>query len=255
MEKLINKISKLTPSEEKVFEFIYNNRAKVTNMKITDLARDSYSSKTVIINMCQKLGFEGFSDFKYYLKTQNKSEVEALGPKDSIATLEENIEKTFRLVDDKSYDRIAREIVNSGMVYIFARGTSKAAAYHLNHLLLTIGVKCIFVKDYNLLTLVSNTLKSNEIIVLISLSGMTEKILEAANIAKVKGAKRIAITSFENNELSRISDYALYCSSEDTKTKYNDSSSRIGMFIIIELLVADIKRVMEKSGRAVKSEE
>ena len=33
------------------------------NMKITDLAREALTSKTVIINMAQKLGFLGYADF------------------------------------------------------------------------------------------------------------------------------------------------------------------------------------------------
>lgn len=38
-------------------------------MKITDLAKNSLVSKTVIINMAQKLGFSGYVDLKYYLKS------------------------------------------------------------------------------------------------------------------------------------------------------------------------------------------
>jgi DNA-binding MurR/RpiR family transcriptional regulator len=108
------------------------------------------------------------------------------------------------------------------------------------------GIKCVFVDDYNLLTLVSNTLEKDELVILISLSGNTQKILEVANIAKVKEVKTIAITSFGNNELSKISDYTLHCVSSDTETKHNDSISRIGMFIVIEMLVNSIKELNDK---------
>ena len=37
-------------------------------MKITDLAREALTSKTVIINMAQKLGFLGYADFKILFK-------------------------------------------------------------------------------------------------------------------------------------------------------------------------------------------
>ena len=67
-----------------------------------------------------------------------------------------------------------------------------------------------------------------------------------ANIAKVKGSRTIAITSFGNNELSKISDYTLHCVSNDTETKFNDSISRIGMFIVIEMLVNSIKEFSYK---------
>ena len=237
MENLAKLFNKLTNSEQKVFTYIYANQQKVIKMKINDLAKETFTSKTVIINLSQKLGFEGFSDLKYYLKSNNSADDDIKVLEDLQYGLKQNIEKTFVVIEADLYKKISREVIEAKTVYVFARGTSKAAGYYLNHLLLTLGIKCIFVKDYNLLTLVGNTLESDELVILISLSGNTEKILEVANIAKVKGSRTIAITSFGNNELSKISDYTLHCVSNDTETKFNDSISRIGMFIVIEMLV------------------
>ena len=241
MENLAKLFNKLTNSEQKVFTYIYANQQKVIKMKINDLAKETFTSKTVIINLSQKLGFEGFSDLKYYLKSNNSADDDIKVLEDLQYGLKQNIEKTFVVIEADLYKKISREVIEAKTVYVFARGTSKAAGYYLNHLLLTLGIKCIFVKDYNLLTLVGNTLESDELVILISLSGNTEKILEVANIAKVKGSRTIAITSFGNNELSKISDYTLHCVSNDTETKFNDSISRIGMFIVIEMLVNSIK--------------
>ena len=230
MENLAKLFNKLTNSEQKVFTYIYANQQKVIKMKINDLAKETFTSKTVIINLSQKLGFEGFSDLKYYLKSNNSADDDIKVLEDLQYGLKQNIEKTFVVIEADLYKKISREVIEAKTVYVFARGTSKAAGYYLNHLLLTLGVKCIFVKDYNLLTLVGNT----------------EKILEVANIAKVKGSRTIAITSFGNNELSKISDYTLHCVSNDTETKFNDSISRIGMFIVIEMLVNSIKEFSYK---------
>lgn len=246
MENLAKLFNKLTNSEQKVFIYIYANQQKVIKMKINDLAKETFTSKTVIINLSQKLGFEGFSDLKYYLKSNNSADDDIKVLEDLQYGLKQNIEKTFVVIEADLYKKISREVIEAKTVYVFARGTSKAAGYYLNHLLLTLGIKCIFVKDYNLLTLVGNTLESDELVILISLSGNTEKILEVANIAKVKGSRTIAITSFGNNELSKISDYTLHCVSNDTETKFNDSISRIGMFIVIEMLVNSIKEFSYK---------
>ncbi|MCM0648050.1 MurR/RpiR family transcriptional regulator [Clostridium swellfunianum] len=246
MENLAKLFNKLTNSEQKVFTYIYANQQKVMKMKISDLAKETFTSKTVIINLAQKLGFEGFSDLKYYLKSSKGDEDNRKVLEDLQYNLKHNIEKTFVVIEADLYKNITREILAAKTVYVFARGTSKAAGYYLNHLLLTIGIKCVFVDDYNLLALVSNTLEKDELVILISLSGNTAKILEVANIAKVKGVKSIAITAFGNNELSKISDYTLHCVSNDTETKYNDSISRIGMFIVIEMIVNCIKELNAK---------
>jgi RpiR family transcriptional regulator, glv operon transcriptional regulator len=246
MENLAKLFTKLTNSEQKVFSYIYENQQKVMKMKISDLAKETFTSKTVIINLTQKLGFEGFSDFKYHLKSASYAEDDRKVLEDLQYNLKQNIEKTFVIIEPDLYKKITGEMLAAKTIYVFARGTSKAAGYYLNHLLLTMGIKCVFVDDYNLLTLVSNTLEKDELVILISLSGNTQKILEVANIAKVKEVKTIAITSFGNNELSKISDYTLHCVSSDTETKHNDSISRIGMFIVIEMLVNSIKELNDK---------
>ena len=154
----------------KYFNYIYNHQKDVIDMKITDLAREALTSKTVIINMAQKLGFLGYADFKYYLKSgnipkKNKNKYEELENE-----LKDNIE------DIKG---VVREIQKARTIYIAARGTSKAVGSHLNHLLLTLGIRCIFLEDYNLTSIVSRTLDINEIVILISLSGKTEKIFRS----------------------------------------------------------------------------
>lgn len=245
MENLAKLFNTLTNSEQKVFTYIYNNEKRVMTMKINDLAKETFTSKTVIINLAQKLGFEGFSDLKYYLKTSHSNEDSSKILEDLQYSLKENIDKTFKVIDIDLYKDISKEIIKAKTVYVFARGTSKAAGHHLNHILLTLGIKCIFVHDYNLLTLVGSTLESDELVILISLSGKTEKILEVANITKVKGCKLIGITSFGTNELAKMSDYTLTCVSDITETKFNDSISRIGIFLVIEILVNTIKEYMK----------
>lgn len=53
MENLAKLFNKLTNSEQKVFTYIYANQQKVIKMKINDLAKETFTSKTVIINLSQ----------------------------------------------------------------------------------------------------------------------------------------------------------------------------------------------------------
>ena len=247
MDNLAKLFNKLTNSEQKVFTYIYSNQEKVMKMKINDLAKETFSSKTVIINLAQKLGFEGFSDLKYYLKSNINTENDGNITEDVQYEIKQNIEKTFVVMEDDLYRTVSEKVLSAKTIYVFARGTSKAAGHYLNHLLLTLGIKCIFVEDYNLLTLVSDTLEKDELVILISLSGKTEKILEVANKAKLKGCEIISVTSFGNNELEKLSNYTLHCVSSETETKFNDTISRISMFIVIEMLINSIKMLYKKA--------
>ncbi len=106
MENLAKLFNKLTNSEQKVFTYIYANQQKVIKMKINDLAKETFTSKTVIINLAQKLGFEGFSDLKYYLKSNNNGEDDIKVLEDLQYGLKQNIEKTFVVIEADLYKKV-----------------------------------------------------------------------------------------------------------------------------------------------------
>ena len=144
--------------------------------------------------------------------------------------------------------RAAQRILKSRTVYIIARGTSKAVGSYLEHLLLILGIRCIYLKDYNLISTVTRTLDLNETVVVISLSGETEKILEVARIAKSREASVVALTGFFTSSLSKIADETLYCAADTRDTRDNDVHSRLGMFVVVDMLVGCIR---EYTGRSV----
>lgn len=243
MEQFIKEYESLTESERRVFSYIYKNQKKAASMKILDLARETLSSKTVIINMCQKLGFEGYGDLKYYLKNQKEEKPLVVTDDQLQYQILDQIKKTMAVVNLDALRRTARKILSSRTVYIVARGTSKAVGSYMEHLLLILGIKCIYLKDYNLISTVTHKIDMNETVVMISLSGETEKILEVARIAKSRGASAIALTGFFSSSLSKIADESLYCAAESGDTKVNDIHSRLGMFVVVDMLVSTIREV------------
>lgn len=248
MEQFVKEYETLTESERRVFSYIYRNQKKASSMKIQDLAQETLTSKTVIINMCQKLGLEGFGDLKYYLKNRKEEKAGAVAPDQMQYQILDQVKKTMAVVSTDALRRAAQRILGSRTVYIIARGTSKAVGSYLEHLLLILGIRCIYLKDYNLISTVTRTMDLNELVVVISLSGETEKILEVARIAKSRGASVLALSGFFTSSLSKIADETLYCAAESRDTRDNDIHSRLGMFVVVDLLVAYIK---EYTGRSV----
>lgn len=229
----------LTMSEKKVLKYIVENIELIPYLKITDLAEVTFVSKTVIINLSQKLGYSGFKELKYHINSSVRDKINqetnnGLNYRDG---LKQSIEKTFSLVDEKVLADCARLIQSSKNLFIMARGTSKAAGYYLEHLLLSVGIQCIFIKDYNLSELFTNFVTENDTVILISLSGNTQKIIETAKSIHLKKANIINMTSFQSNTLSNYTKNNLYCYTNLADTKKNDKISRIGFFLIIDLLI------------------
>ena len=68
MDKIIEHFDLLTTAEKRVCNYIVENRDEVICMHINELAKKTFTSKTVVINMAKLLGFSGYSDIKYYLR-------------------------------------------------------------------------------------------------------------------------------------------------------------------------------------------
>lgn len=248
MKRLTDGFERLTESEKRVCNYVVQNYEKVSDMNINDLAQKSLTSKTVVINMAQKLDFDGYTDLRYYLKNKIMGEQEEImSPEESRDRVLNLAQMTGNIINFENVDRAALKIVKARTVYVAARGTSKAAASHFAHLLLTMGIKCVLITGYNLLTLMAKQVERNEIMILFSLSGETAKIIEAAEIVKAHNAKVIAITSFSHNSLSRLADINLYSAAESTETLHNDDISRIGFFILTEILGNQVKTKIQKT--------
>ena len=244
MKYLAEIYESLTESEKRVFSYIYSNQAQTARMNIQAVANAAAVSKTVVINTCQKLGFEGFSDLKYHLKNQTSSENNhsPVSPSQLQSQIIDQVKRTISLANMDIFQKAARCIVEAKTTYIVGRGTSKAVASYLEHMFLILGIKCINLQDYNLISTVVEHIDVNEALIVVSLSGETSKALEVARIAKARNAAVISVTGFSMNTLSRIADIQLYCAADHVNTKSSDTNSRIGLFVVSDLLMNFVRQ-------------
>jgi RpiR family transcriptional regulator, glv operon transcriptional regulator len=239
MFDILKNYEELTVSEKRVLSYIMENQDQIPHIKINDLAEATFVSKTVIINLAQKLDFSGFREMKYYISQKIIEKMSAQETSTVLyrENLKQSIDKTFSLVTEDQLQKTAAKIKAAKNVFIMARGTSKAVGYYFEHLLLTIGIQCIFIKDYNLSEVFTDFVVEDDIVIFISLSGDTKKIIDTAKKIHLKKAEMISITSFNTNELTRYTTNNLFCYTDKTNTSKNDTISRTGFFLTIDLLV------------------
>lgn len=58
----------LSTSDKEMVQYIKKNREEVISLSIVDLGERLLSSKSTVLRLVQKLGFRGYSDFKYSLE-------------------------------------------------------------------------------------------------------------------------------------------------------------------------------------------
>lgn len=79
---------------------------------------------------------------------------------------------------------------------------------------------------------------------MISHRGGTKKIIETAKIVQLKDAHIISMTAFHTNELTTYANNTLFCFSDSYDTKRDDSKSRTGFFILVDLLINELESLL-----------
>ncbi|HGM9722727.1 TPA: MurR/RpiR family transcriptional regulator [Proteus mirabilis] len=236
----------LTVSEKKVLKYLTDNIADIPYLNINDLVAKTFVSKTVIINLSQKLGFSGFKELKFqinnYILSRNK--IEKSDHSSYKKQLEKNINKSFTLINEEQIKECAKTLRHSRNIFIVARGTSKAVGYYLEHLLFALGLHCFFINDYNLSDSFTRLVNEDDTVIFISLSGGTKKIIETAKIVQLKEANIISMTAFNTNELTSYATHTLFGFADNHDTKKDDTKSRIGFFILVDLLINEIENLL-----------
>ncbi|WP_273804330.1 MurR/RpiR family transcriptional regulator [Providencia rettgeri] len=246
MLEFLKNYDNLTISEKKVLKYLNDNIADIPYLNINDLVAKTYVSKTVIINLSQKLGFSGFKELKFQINNYilSKNKTEKVIPASYKKQLEKNINKSFTLINEDQINDCANILHKSRNIFIVARGTSKAVGYYLEHLLFALGLHCFFINDYNLSDSFTRLVSKDDTVIFISLSGGTKKIIETAKIVQLKGANIISMTAFNTNELTSYTDNTLFCFADSYDTKRDDTKSRIGFFILVDLLINELENLL-----------
>ena len=218
LSRLVNNFNSLTEVEQKIAESIIKSPELYTNRSANDVADGLYVSKTSIINFAQKMGFEGFSELRYYIQTSlNEDNQQHLSTFDEINThLHREVQKTFELVREEDLIRFINKLKDAKTIYVLARGITKQYAKAFTLQLRMLDIIAIFVDDYNLIKTLPNTLKAEDTCIILSLSGKTDILIEFTNRALARNTHIMSITSFGNNPINQMS--------HDTLNFYSDTT-------------------------------
>lgn len=206
LENLIYKnYDKLNENDKHIYNYILNNKIKCQTMSIQDLASNCNVSHTTILRFAQKLGLNGYSELKFYLKLENNKKY--IFEKSEILNTYEDINKTMQTLINRDFSDICYLIDNCKKVYAYGTGESqKNAVKELQRNFLYMGKLVNIIEGNDELEIIKNYITKDDVVFLISLSGENKIINNFAEQLNKKSVKIISITQSGNNTLSRKSD-------------------------------------------------
>ncbi|PZF90594.1 RpiR family transcriptional regulator [Listeria ivanovii] len=197
-------IRQFTETEHHLYRYIMDNRGKVMFMRVRELSEATHVSPASIVRFTRKLGCEGFSEFKVKLKQEATRAVKKKTA-DTVEVLEEFFERTMNRDYDQVLDAAAEIINEADLVVFFGIGTSGILAEYGSRFFSNMKKRTLYIKD-PFYPNPGEQFKNKAVMIILSVSGETDQVLEQAQNMQQYGSRIISITNTSHNTLAGLSD-------------------------------------------------
>lgn len=244
--KMRSMYDSLSKSEKKIVSYIIDHPDEVIHLSVTGLAENSGVSDATVVRTCRKLGMTGYQDLKVSLAQSMVSPIKSINEdieegdtpaqmiKKVFGSTIHTLNYTMDVLSFRSVEEAAALIEQAGRVLIFGLGNSHSMALDLQHKLMRLGLSAVAYADTHMQIIAATSTGENDVVVVISHSGSSKDVVEAARLCGERGAKIIAITNIGRTPLSKIADVTLVTASKETEFKISALSSRAAQMVIID---------------------
>lgn len=209
LDSLVNRNYKeLSENDLHIIKTIHDHVNEMKKMKIQQLAALSHTSVSSIHRLSCKLGFDGYSDLKAYIKL---NEDQDSATQDLMELLNHDIQQTFNHLEHLNFDRLSQLIDEAPYIYIYGTGAAQVeVASDVQRLFLSIYKKSMLLKNELELLLSIEQMKEDELLLIISLSGETRNFEEIIQLIKTRNVKYISVTTLRDNMLAQHAMFNIY---------------------------------------------
>jgi len=118
MKNIFRNYDKMNATEIKILQYIIKNIDEIQKITVKELSQRLFVSKTTIINLAKKLGYEGFSELRFFLKniserkTENQEEYipEKNDVNDIFEEMSHEINRTLMIQDREEIGEVVKKI-------------------------------------------------------------------------------------------------------------------------------------------------
>lgn len=230
----------LTDNDIYIFDYVMKHYDEISNMSITQLAKKISISKSTILRFTQKIGFSGFSEFKYYLSDYSRLMKSVDNTEDSKQVLMKDIETSSNLYQNSNIEEIIEVIYHCNNLFCYGTGWGqKNVINDFKRNLVVCHKIAIEISAATELAIMSTSIKEGDVLLIISLSGNVSNIEKEIMAFKSRGAVIIAITRIGDSLLAKLSDHTIYFSSTGLQFRGKEVVSFTPIHYVVSLLFYD----------------
>ncbi|QQP70142.1 MurR/RpiR family transcriptional regulator [Carnobacterium sp. CS13] len=245
-------------SETAIIQFLLHNPEIIRNYTTKEIANQTYTSPSTVVRLAQKLGYQGYNDFRIdflsavHVRKSPLISIDANFPfkeNDAIETISSNLSQLFidaiqesnSLVDAKKYEQVIQLLDEADFIDIYGVGLNQHLAYSFMLDMKRINKEVTISENHQELVIKAANSNKRRVSLIISYTGETDEIIEYCQILKNTNSPMICISSVGHNSISDLCNITLnIVSREKMFSKISTFSSKVSILLILDLLYAGL---------------
>ncbi len=256
-------------AEKKIADFIIEHKKEVVDMTVAELARASKTSDATVSRFCRRCGFKSFQSLKMGLakevmeeerdSLQISNDIDRNHLPQSLQNILANkiaeMTSTIAMMEPDNLETILRILENARIIQFAAVGNTipvaMDAAFKFNQL----GLCSVSGTIWEAQIAHTFNLGPQDVILIISNSGASRRLLTLAEGAHENGSRVLLITNNASSPLAQISDYKIITATREKLLTEEFWFSRIPAILVIETLYLLLRASRENSTSHIRRHE
>ena len=237
-------------AEKKIADYMMENKAAVVDMTVGELARASGTSDATVSRFCRRCGFKGFHNLKLTLAREvleeERGDVNISNDIDRhdlsqslqniLANKVAELTETVNMMKPENLEQILDKLEHARMVQLAAVGNTIPVALDGAFKFNQLGIAAVAGDIWESQTAYTFNLGPEDVILIISNSGSSKRLMTLAQGAKENGCTLILITNNSNSPLAAISDYRIVTATREKLLTEEFWFSRVTATAVMEIL-------------------
>jgi RpiR family glv operon transcriptional regulator len=214
LEKINEHFQELNPNERQVLTKVLEDKVAYNHLTIDTFAEKCLVSKSFIIRLCKKLGFTGYSEFKFQLKTEMELSVAQLSTQALFELAQQDLLETQRYLQLTNVQELCRLLKAATQIYTYGTGYGQKTILEDFKRGLISSQRTVTALPTSVeLRLNTAIMKRNDLLFIVSMSGQVDSIMNELIRLKEKGVIIVSVTEFTANPLASIATLQFYLQS------------------------------------------
>ncbi|MGB4137716.1 MAG: MurR/RpiR family transcriptional regulator, partial [Microbacterium sp.] len=237
----------LPKAERGAADVLFDEGTAAAAYTLAEYAQRANSSESSVIRFCRRIGAAGYAEFVELLQAATEPPegrgAFRVAANDDVKTVFSKVARNYTdtLADTLAlftpeYERALEAVRGARTLHFFGIGDANLVCQAAQMKFARVGKASTSYSDTALILAAASLTEPSDVVVVVSFSGQTKLLADAAKLAKDNGSTVIAIIHNGKSKLAKLADIRLFTATTDVTPTHDEIARRIAEFAIIDTL-------------------